>query len=198
MSQIKKLNLLVNKIEKKLVCKLKDEATNLVFGKGNPNADIFFIGEAPGEKEDEQGIPFVGRAGKELDKLLQTIGLTLDDVYIANILKYRPPKNRNPNVEEIKAHTPYLIEQIKIIKPKVIIPMGNFAAKFVLANFEPSLMKKIDGISKLHGIIHKVQHEKLLCVVIPVYHPAAMLYNPKLRVDAAKDFLFIGNFLKEN
>ena len=93
---------------------LQDTATNLVFGKGNPEAPILFIGEAPGKNEDLEGYPFVGAAGKQLDKLLSLIDLGLDDVYIANILKYRPPKNRNPNVDEIKAHTPFLIEQIKV------------------------------------------------------------------------------------
>src|SRR3989338_3722651 len=97
------------KIVRELRCPLKDAAHNLVFGKGNPHAQILFIGEAPVEQEDLQGLPFVGAAGKELDKLLHSIGLKLDEVYIANILKYRPPNNRNPNIEEIKSHTPYLI-----------------------------------------------------------------------------------------
>src|SRR3989344_3568304 len=120
------LNEIRKKILSDMTCPLKDAATNLVFGKGNPNAPILFIGEAPGEQEDKQGLPFVGAAGKQLDRLLHTIGLTLDDVYIANILKYRPPNNRNPTVDEIRRHTPYLIDQIKIINPRIIATLGNF------------------------------------------------------------------------
>src|SRR3989344_2923175 len=112
---------------------LKETATTLVFGKGNPNTSILFIGEAPGKNEDLQGLPFVGAAGKLLDTMLKTIGLTIDDIYIANILKYRPPNNREPSKEEIIAHTPYLIEQIKIIQPKIIVTLGNYATKFVLS-----------------------------------------------------------------
>src|SRR3989338_9626366 len=136
---------------KKAELPLKNGAKNLVFGKGNPKANILFIGEAPGAKEDELGVPFVGQAGKELDKLLGLIGLSLEDVYIANILKYRPPENRNPNMDEIEAHTPFLIKQIKIIKPKIICTLGNFSTKFVLAGFRSEGMNKIEGISNLHG-----------------------------------------------
>ena len=102
---------------------LKATATNLVFGKGNPNTDILFIGEAPGKFEDLQGIPFVGTAGKLLDEMLNKINLTINDIYIANILKYRPPNNREPQPDEISAHTPFLVEQIKIIKPKIIVTL---------------------------------------------------------------------------
>lgn len=127
------LKKLEQEISKKLNCELKKDA-NLVFGKGNPDAKIMFIGEAPGKKEDEKKEPFVGRAGTELNKCLEHINLTLNDVYIANILKYRPPKNRNPTKQEIIIHAPYLIKQIEIIQPKIICPLGNFATKFVLAN----------------------------------------------------------------
>lgn len=176
------------KIANELVCPLKDAARNLVFGKGNPNAQILIIGEAPGEKEDLEGYPFVGRAGKNLDKLLNIIDLTLEDVYIANILKYRPPKNRNPTKEEIINHTPYLIEQIKIIQPKVIATLGNYSTKFVLSNFKPEDMKKIKGIAQLHGKPQKLKFEKIEFTVVPIYHPAAMLYRPKLKDDFEHDF----------
>jgi len=182
-------------IETDMVCPLKDASTNIVFGKGNVDADILFIGEAPGEQEDLQGIPFVGRAGKELDTLLQSIGLTLEDVYVANILKYRPPKNRDPSVEEIKRHTPFLIEQIKIIKPKVICALGNFSTKFVLAKFEVEGMKKIEGISFLHGKPVDIEVDGMRTKVIPLYHPAAMLYNPKLREDLNKDFTIVKKWI---
>src|SRR3989344_3342514 len=155
MSNLESLNRLKATILKDMVCPLKNSATNIVFGKGNPHAKIVFIGEAPGEQEDLQGIPFVGRAGKELDKLLHSIGLSLDDVYIANILKYRPPKNRDPLPDEIARHTPYLVEQIRIIKPTIIATLGNFSTKFVLAKFSCEHMKSIEGILTIHG---KPQH----------------------------------------
>ena len=195
MSKQDELNAVKEKIEKEMVCPLKDHATNLVFGKGNPDAQILFIGEAPGEKEDLQGIPFVGSAGRELDKLLRSIGLTLDECYIANILKYRPPENRNPAMDEIIRHTPFLIEQIKIIKPKVVVTLGNFSTKFVLGDFQPEQMKKIGGITFLHGkaVIKKIG--SLEFIVFPLFHPAAILYNPKLRTELEQDFLRIKELL---
>lgn len=177
-------------------CPLKDASKNLVFGKGNPDAKIVFIGEAPGAKEDELGIPFVGSAGKELDKLLHKINLTLDQIYIANILKYRPPNNRDPTVEEIYRHTPYLIEQIKIIKPKIICTLGNYSTKFVLASFNIENMKNIAGISQIHGKVHNLSIGGMNFIVIPLYHPAAMLYNPKLRLILEEDFLIMGKILE--
>lgn len=183
------LSLLKKEIEDKLVCPLKDSAHNLVFGKGNPDAKIMFIGEAPGEQEDLQGIPFVGAAGRELDKLLSSIGLSLDDVYIANILKYRPPGNRDPLKDEIERHTPFLVEQIKIIKPRIIATLGNYSTKFVLSDFKVEDMKKIGGISFLHGKHVSKNIDGFEFVVVPLYHPAAMLYKPSIRGDLEKDFL---------
>jgi len=194
----KKQELLDNirdKILRELDCPLKKEANNLVFGKGNPDAPIMFIGEAPGEKEDLEGIPFVGRAGQELDKLLRSINLTLDKIYIANILKYRPPKNRDPKIEEIKKHTPYLIEQINIIQPKIIAPLGNYAMKFVLAGFNVEGMKRIGGISFLHGKPIEKEINGITYKIVPLYHPAAMLYNPKLRETIEKDFQIMADIL---
>lgn len=176
-----------------MVCPLKESAMNLVFGKGNPEAEIIFIGEAPGAKEDEQGQPFVGSAGKELDKLLSQIGLSLSEVYIANILKYRPPNNRNPSLDEIKRHTPFLLRQINIIKPKVICTLGNYSTKFVLAGFKPEGMNKIGGISSLHGSSKEVDG----LVVFPLYHPAAMLYNGSLRKVLEQDFEKLKKLLKK-
>jgi DNA polymerase len=191
------LDVLRNKILKELKCPLKDSARNLVFGKGNSCAKILFIGEAPGEKEDLQGVPFVGAAGKQLDKLLSSLGLSINDVYIANILKYRPPNNRDPTVEEIKRHTPYLVEQIKIIKPRIIATLGNYSTKFVLADFDPDSMKKIEGISFLHGkhIVKKIDGFEF--IVVPLYHPAAMLYKPSLRTELESDFLGMKEILED-
>lgn len=188
MSKQEELEKIKQRIQTELKCPLKDTAKNLVFGKGNPEAQIMFIGEAPGEQEDIQGEPFVGRAGKQLDEFLHEINLCLKDVYIANVLKYRPPNNRNPAIDEIKRHTPYLVEQIKIIQPKVIVTLGNFSTKFVLSGFNPDKMDEIDGITKLHGQILKVEVDGMTFTVIPAYHPAAILYKPGWRVELEKDF----------
>lgn len=183
-----KLEKLKIKISNELICPLKETAKNLVFGKGNPDAQIMFIGEAPGEQEDIQGAPFVGAAGRELDRLLKSIGLSIEKVYIANILKYRPPNNRPPKKDEIERHTPYLIEQIKIIQPKIIITLGNYSTKFFLADFDINNMNKISGITLLHGKIFQKKLDNTFFKVIPTFHPAAILYNPFLRKEIEKDF----------
>lgn len=196
--KLEQLEEVKQRILKDMVCPLKDSAHNLVFGKGNPDAEIMFIGEAPGEQEDLQGIPFVGAAGRELDKLLSRIGLSLDDVYIANILKYRPPNNRDPTKEEIERHTPYLINQIKIIQPKIICTLGNYSTKFVLGDFLPDKMKSIGGITFLHGKPVEKEVDSLKFLVVPLYHPAAMLYRPGLRKDMETDFDNINKILDKN
>jgi len=166
------------------ICK---NCKNVVVGKGNLSADIMFVGEAPGRNEDEQGIPFVGGAGKHLDGLLDKVGLSLDDVYVANILKCRPPENRDPLPEEIKAHTPWLIEQIKKIKPKVICSLGNYATKFFLADGNVDSMKVQPGITQVHGKVRSMDFHGLKIKLIPLFHPAAMIYNRKLIDDWDKD-----------
>ncbi|MFW6046240.1 MAG: uracil-DNA glycosylase [Candidatus Woesearchaeota archaeon] len=193
-----KLDLIKKDIKNNLVCDLKDNATNLVFGKGNIDSDIFFIGEAPGKNEDLEGLPFVGRAGKQLDDMLSTINLGINDVYIANILKYRPPKNRDPNPEEIKKHTPYLIRQIKVIKPKVVVTLGNFATKFALAGFKKEGMSKVSGISKIHGTVFDSHDLVAKLKIFPMYHPAAMLYRRKLKDTLYEDFEKLGKLIKNN
>ncbi len=159
---------------------LKQEAKNLVFGKGNAEAKILFVGEAPGRNEDEQGMPFVGAAGKNLDKLLNNVGLSLNDVYIANILKYRPTENRNPQPDEIREHTPWLIEQIKIMKPEVVCSLGNYATKFFLADGKVDKMEKQPGITQVHGKVKTIDFEGLKIKLIPLFHPAAIIYNRSL------------------
>ena len=156
------------------ICK---NCTNIVIGKGNKNADILFVGEAPGRNEDEQGLPFVGRAGKNLDSLLEKVGLSLEDVYICNILKCRPPENRDPLPEEIKAHTPWLVKQIKEIKPKVICSLGNYATKFFLSLGDVSKMKFQPGITSVHGKVREIVFEGLKIKLIPLFHPAAIIYR---------------------
>lgn len=167
---------------------LKKTATKLVFGKGAADAKIVFIGEAPGKNEDLTGEPFVGMAGRHLDLLLDSINLSRDEVYITSILKYRPPNNRPPAREEIRTHTPFLVKQIQIIKPRYIVPMGNFATKFVLAEFDLARMSKIPGIMRLHGKEKTIKFLNHSFTVFPSYHPAATLYNFGLKRVMLRDF----------
>lgn len=176
-------------------CGLCKTRTHVVVGKGNPQAKILFIGEAPGKNEDLEGKPFVGAAGRELNKLLETIGLTIDDVYITNILKCRPPENRDPSPEEIKTCTPFLIEQICQIRPEIICTLGNYATKFVLAQCVPEKMNSVKGITTLHGKKMKVEFRDMEFTVVPLFHPAAMLYNPPLRQTLEQDFLVLKEIL---
>ena len=161
--------------------------TNIVIGKGNDKADILFIGEAPGRREDLEGIPFVGAAGKNLDKLLERVGLSLEDVYVANILKCRPPENRDPLPEEIKAHTPWLLKQINDMQPKVICSLGNYATKFFLAGGDVDEMKKQPGITSIHGKVRIMEFMGMKIKLIPLFHPAAIIYNRKLIDDWEND-----------
>jgi DNA polymerase len=166
---------------------LREGAKNLVFGKGNPDADIMFVGEAAGRNEDEQGEPFVGAAGKNLDKLLINVGLSLDDVYIANILKYRPPENRDPLPEEILAHVPYLVKQIDVIRPKIVCSLGNYATKFFLSGGNVGGMKDQPGITSVHGKVRMVEINGVKIKLIPLFHPAAIIYNRSLIGEWEKD-----------
>lgn len=146
-------------------CRLSQGRTQVVFGAGHPDAGLMFIGEGPGFHEDEQGEPFVGAAGQLLNRMLGEIDLTRDQVYIANIVKCRPPGNRDPRPDEIDACTPWLVEQISLIQPQVIVTLGNFATKFVL--------NTQTGITRLRGQIHD-WHGR---TVIPTFHPAAILHG---------------------
>lgn len=176
------------------ICK---NCKNIVIGKGNENADILFVGEAPGRNEDEQGLPFVGRAGKNLDELLGKVGLSLNDIYIANILKCRPPENRNPLPDEIRAHTPWLIEQIKQIKPKVICSLGNYATKFFLSEGNVDLMDKQPGITSVHGKVKFVELNGTKIKLIPLFHPAAIIYKRDLTPLWEKDMEIVKKEIKE-
>lgn len=159
------------------ICK---NCTNVVVGKGNLGAKILFVGEAPGRNEDEQGFPFVGAAGKNLDKLLARVGLTIDDIYVTNILKCRPPENRGPLPEEIRSHTPWLIQQIRDMKPEVVCSLGNYATKFFLSGLDPDKMDSQPGITSVHGKTRVINFEGLSFKLIPLFHPAAIIYNQKL------------------
>ncbi|MDQ3171077.1 MAG: uracil-DNA glycosylase [Acidobacteriota bacterium] len=147
----------------------------IVFGSGNPNADLMFVGEAPGADEDEQGVPFIGRAGQLLTKIIEAIGLTRDDVYIANVIKCRPPANRNPEPDEIAECEPFLLRQIESIRPKVIVALGTFAAHALLRTDAP--------ISKLRGTFHEYHGAQLL----PTFHPAYLLRSPERKRDVWDD-----------
>ena len=153
-----------------------------VIGQGSHQADIMFIGEAPGAQESKTGIPFCGQAGKILDELLDSINIPREKVYIANILKDRPPANRNPLPDEIEACTPYLLRQIEIIKPKLVCTLGNYATAFILNKH--GLADKVQGISKIHGQIFETGKFK----VIPLYHPAVAVYNANMIEVLKKDF----------
>lgn len=168
-------------------CALCEGRTHVVVGRGNPRAALLFIGEAPGEQEDKQGRPFVGRAGKLLDRLLGSLGLTEHDYYITNVNKCRPPGNRPPKADEIRACTPYLVEQIRRMRPAVIVTLGNAATKFLLAGLDPARMKVMPPIGAARGQPHTLDAQGLHLTVFPLYHPAATLHNPPLRADLEAD-----------
>ncbi len=151
-------------------CKLHKERTNIVFGEGNPNARLVFVGEGPGREEDKQGRPFVGRAGQLLNKIIKAMGLERSDVYICNVVKCRPPNNRNPEPDEVAACEPFLLRQIRAIDPEVIVCLGSVAS---------SLLLKVKNVrmSELRGKFHQYGGAKLMVT----YHPAALLRNPALK-----------------
>jgi uracil-DNA glycosylase family 4 len=166
-------------------CPLGDTRTTLVFGVGDPHARVVLIGEAPGKNEDLKGEPFVGAAGQLLNELLAEAGLARGDVYIANVLKCRPPGNRDPEASEIETCTPFLREQIRVIAPEVLVTLGNFATKFVL--------KTDVGITRLHGKVQMAGRFK----VLPIYHPAATIYDRTKRDDLFADFRQLRALLAE-
>ena len=174
-------------LEKNVCPELAASATQLVMGDGNPDADIVFIGEAPGQKEDEQGLPFVGAAGKFLNEMLEQAGLVRSDVYITNIVKYRPPNNRDPELEEKREFWPYLMRQLEIIRPSAVITLGRHSG----AAFIPDLR-----ISRDHGHARKVRYHEYEFLVIPLYHPAAALYNGSMRQVLIDDFLQAAEVVK--
>ena len=166
-------------------CPLCDGRTQTVFGVGNPHARVMFIGEAPGKNEDLQGEPFVGAAGHYLNELLGCAGLRREDVFIANVLKCRPPGNRDPRPEEIQTCTPYLREQTRTIDPEVLVTLGKFSTQFVL--------KTQVGITRLHGRVQRAG--KFL--VFPIFHPAAALYDGAKREALENDFVTLGQLLHQ-
>ena len=156
----------------------------IVFGVGNPDADLMFVGEAPGGDEDIQGIPFVGRAGQLLTKIIEAIGLKREQVYTANVIKCRPPGNRNPEQDEVDTCEPFLFQQIDIIKPKVIVALGTFAAR--------ALLRTLDPISRLRGRVYDYRGAKL----IPTFHPAYLLRNPSSKREVWEDMKVVRRLLQ--
>ena len=160
--------------------------TQVVFGVGSPDADLMFVGEAPGADEDEQGIPFIGRAGQLLTKIIEAIDLKREDVYIANIIKCRPPQNRNPEPDEVASCEPFLFRQIDIVKPKVIVALGKYAAQ--------TLLKSDTPISRLRGQVLDFRGAKL----VPTFHPAYLLRNPSSKREVWEDMKLVKRLLTGN
>ena len=183
--KIEELKKLEEQVKKCTKCDLCKNRTNVVFGTGDPDADLMFVGEAPGYYEDEQGEPFVGRAGQLLTKIIESIGMKRGDVYIANILKCRPPENRNPDANEIVMCSPHLIRQIEIIRPKIICALGTFAAQ--------TLLNTKESIGKLRGKFFEYQNTKFLAT----YHPAYLLRNPGDKKKVWADIKKVRDFLQE-
>lgn len=182
-------NLAAEIIKDKICPDLASQATQLVMGDGNADADIVFIGEAPGKNEDLQGKPFVGAAGKFLDEMLAAAGLRRQDVYITNIVKYRPPNNRDPLPEEKRQFWPYLMRQLEVIQPKAVLTLGRHSG----GGFIPNLR-----ISQDHGRPRRVRLHELEFVVIPLYHPAAALYNGSMRQTLIDDFVRSAAFVRQH
>ena len=170
-------------------CALAKGRTQVVFGSGNPDAELMFVGEAPGFHEDQQGMPFVGQAGKLLERLLQGIGMSRADVYIANTVKCRPPGNRDPLPDELAACEPHLFRQIELIEPTMVATLGNFATKL--------LSGKPAGITRVHGHPQDVTLGARSVVLYPLYHPAAALYTPSMQKVLEEDFARIPALLEQ-
>ena len=166
-------------------CQLSAGRTQVVFGTGNPHASIMFVGEAPGFYEDREGEPFVGAAGKLLTELLQSIGLERSDIYIANVIKCRPPNNRDPLPDEIDTCKPFLLQQIALIQPKLVCTLGNFATQ--------TLLERKVGITKVRGQVIQLEH----FIVFPLLHPAAALHQGNLRVPLKEDFQKLKTVLEQ-
>jgi uracil-DNA glycosylase family 4 len=185
----------LEKIKKEVLgckkCELYKTRNNPVIGEGSIEAKIMLVGEAPGASEDKTGRPFCGAAGEVLDELLRSTGIKREEVYIANLLKCRPPENRDPKPEEIDACVPYLERQIEVIKPEVICPLGRYSMRFLMEKY--GLKEQIDGISKIHGKVFESRSLFEKIKIIPLYHPAAATYNPNLKEILKRDFSIVEN-----
>jgi uracil-DNA glycosylase len=178
---------LFNEVKDCTKCPLHETRTKAVFGAGDANADLMFVGEAPGAEEDRQGLPFVGRAGQLLNQMLEEIGLSRDDVFIANVLKSRPPGNRDPQPMEIETCKPYLFEQVRLIEPTVICTLGNFATKLLTGN--PAGITKVRGAPQVHELGGRT------VFLFPIFHPAAALRTPAVKQTLREDFAKLPSLL---
>jgi len=183
---VKTLEELSAKLDNCARCKLHSDRNNIVFGEGNPNADLMFIGEAPGRDEDKQGIPFVGRAGQLLNKMIKAMGYERNEVYIGNIVKCRPPNNRNPEPDEVSACIPFLIHQCKLISPKCIVCLGSVATQ--------NLLQTDSKISSMRGKFTEWQG----IPVMPTYHPAFLLRNASMKAPVWSDMQMVMKLLKKD
>jgi len=196
MENLKKIEQELKKIKDEVVncrkCSLYKTRTYPVIGEGNHQAKIMFVGEAPGVQEDKTGRPFCGAAGKILDELLASVGIEREDVYITNILKDRPPGNRDPQKEEIEACVLYLERQIEVIKPEIICPLGRYSMEFLMERF--GLKDEIEPISKIHGKVFEAKTLFQKLKIISFYHPAVATYNPNMKEILKKDFKILEKF----
>ncbi|MBS1844620.1 MAG: uracil-DNA glycosylase, partial [Actinobacteria bacterium] len=170
-------------------CPLHETRTKAVFGAGNADADLMFVGEAPGAEEDRRGLPFVGRAGRLLNELLVEIGLSREEVFICNVLKSRPPNNRDPQPNEIAACEPYLFEQVRLIQPRVVCTLGNFATKLLTGN--PTGISRVRGTPQTHELGGRTVH------LLPLFHPAAALRTPAVKEQLRADFATIPALIEQ-
>ena len=184
---------ILNLEESPLYSYRKENNYSFVLGEGNVEAKIMFIGEAPGEKEAKTGRPFVGASGRFLNELLQSIGMKREDIYITNIVKDRPPNNRNPSVKEIRLYQPFLLRQIDIIRPEVIVPLGRFSMEFILNQFDAP--EKGQKISELHGKQLKGTAPYGEIIIMPLYHPAVALYSVDSKQTLVNDFQILKQFV---
>lgn len=189
MDKQQQLDALATEIVAKDICpELSAQATQLVMGDGNVDAEIVFIGEAPGKNEDEQGIPFVGASGHFLNEMLAAASMDRNDVYITNIVKYRPPNNRDPKPDEKVAFWPYLLRQLQIIDPKIVITLGRHSMEYFLPGMK---------IGQVHGEPKRVPFGDTHLVVLPLFHPAAALYNGSLRQTLIDDFTRVPQIIQQ-
>ncbi len=180
---------LFKEVSKCTKCALHETRTKAVFGAGNADADLMFVGEAPGAEEDRQGLPFVGRAGQLLNQLLEEIGLSREDVFICNVLKSRPPDNRDPLPGEIAACEPYLWEQVRLIEPRVVCTLGNFATKLLTGS--PTGITRVRGVPQTHTLGVRTVY------LLPLFHPAAALRTPAVKEQLRADFATIPGMLAQ-
>jgi len=190
--KMRQLEKIAEEIRKCSRCSLSKTRRNPVPGEGNPDSMLVFIGEAPGYWEDVKGKPFVGAAGRLLNEILEKVGIKREDVFITNVLKCRPPGNRDPKPEEVRVCTPFLDRQLKVIKPRIIMTLGRHSTAYIFSKMN----MKFYGITRVHGRVYEAGFLGWRCYVIPTFHPAAALYNVNLRDDLLKDLLKMKSILE--